>query len=165
MTRDHRTEIHVEDRFAGVRTNLPGIGWWATLACVLAFVLVTKTGTVDAPVEAKDRGRDMERPAVDALAGQRLGPTFDARDAEEARLAGEVETLRTQLAVERRRAAVLARSVETLSSRVDELIGAPGVLPAAAAAGADGPGAARETTILPAVPVPIDAIYVVPEGR
>jgi len=158
MNRDHRTEIHVEDRFAGARTNLPGIGWWATLACVLAFVLATKTGTVDAPIEAKDRAREADRPGVESLSGQRLGPTFDARDAREARLNGEVESLRTQLAVERRRAAVLARSVETLSSRVDELIGEPGALPAA-------PAAPREATILPAVPVPVDAIYVVPEGR
>lgn len=142
-----------------------GFGAWAgALVVVLAFALVAKTSTVGAPIEAHTMDRGPAAAAVDrpGLVDSLERPTFFGQPIEASvadvrpRLAGasrlesEVVALRSQLAFERRRCALLARSVDTLSARVDEL--ADSVAPTET-----DPLTDPERLL---APIPVDAIYV-----
>lgn len=125
-----------------------GLGWWGALVLILAFAVVAKTSTVGAPVQAS---------TVDAVPRERIsrpslvpaGPTFDHRDTFAGRsldLEAEVESLRSALAIERRKSALLEKSIESLTEQVEDLAASP-------------------TPDLPAVPTPVEAIYVRPANR
>ena len=151
-------------------------GWWGALLVALVFVLVAKTTTVGAPALASS-GRSephsvaSARPALFASNATHPEPggaitSWDALEVraaleERAALESELTTLRSQLAIERRKFALLERSVSALATRVDEFVYETDE-PFGGDSFEDGP-CLESSKVVVDIPIPIDAIYVKPD--
>ncbi|MEM6674499.1 MAG: hypothetical protein AAF726_16755 [Planctomycetota bacterium] len=130
-------------------TEWMGARWWAALVIVLAFILVARTGTVDAPTHAKgiEHG-PAAMPSASAYALDSSGADRAILQQHVRRLEGELAVLRLELDAERERAALLASGYEALESRFDRVTDAVQSM-----------SAPREASATLA-PKPIEAIHV-----
>ncbi|MEL6428764.1 MAG: hypothetical protein AAFU73_00395 [Planctomycetota bacterium] len=141
-----------------LRGSKGSVAWWGALVAILAFAVVAKTGTVGAPVLARTHpdAAPAARPVLFADARERAERAQD--------LEAEVALLRSRLAFEQRRSALLARGVDSLNARAAAGPALPYTVAPAAAAAVPSTDAASSGARLPSAPVPVEAIYVRPSA-